>query len=117
MTRQGKDGKETQNQKFESAFKEEGNKGAQLPRYASTNYIWRIFANLFYTKFTYDDTKALCCNVDEKETKDETPLYQSLKDAPKSSPKVENPSCPSRKDAPHLSPGVENACMDNIYIL
>ena len=95
MTRQGKDGKETQNQKFESAFKEEGNKGAQLPRYASTNYIWRIFANLFYTKVTYDDTKALCCNVDEKEAKDATPSHLSPKYAPKSSLEVENPSCPS----------------------
>ena len=68
----------------------------------------------FYTKFTCDGTKALCCNVDEKEAKDATPSYQSSKDSPKSPPKVENQSCSSPKDAPHLSPGVENACMAKI---
>ncbi|KAH0665732.1 hypothetical protein KY285_026938 [Solanum tuberosum] len=64
--------------------------------------------NWCYTKFTCDDTKALCCNVDEKEAKDETPSCPSPKDAPKLSPEVENPSCPSPKDAPKLSPEVEN---------
>ena len=68
----------------------------------------------FYTKFTCDGTKALCCNVDEKEAKDATPSYQSTNDSPKSSPKVENPSCPSPKDDPHLSPRVKNASMSKI---
>ncbi|KAH0727913.1 hypothetical protein KY290_003618 [Solanum tuberosum] len=70
--------------------------------------------NWCYTKFTCDGTKALCCNVDEKEAKDETPLCPSPKDAPKLSPEVENPSCPSPKDAPQSSLRVENACMAKI---
>ena len=53
--------------------------------------------NWFYTKFTCDGTKVLRCNIDEKETKDATPSYQSSKDDPKPSPKVENTSCPSQK--------------------
>ncbi|KAK4707363.1 hypothetical protein R3W88_033090 [Solanum pinnatisectum] len=44
--------------------------------------------NWFYTKFTCNDTKALCCNVDEKEVKDETPSCPSPQDALKSSPEV-----------------------------
>ncbi|KAH0746046.1 hypothetical protein KY285_007703 [Solanum tuberosum] len=67
-----------------------------------------------YTKFTYDGTKAVCCNVDEKEAKDATPSCPSPKDALKPSPEVENTSCPSPKDAPQPSPGVENACMGKI---
>ncbi|KAH0734304.1 hypothetical protein KY285_010011 [Solanum tuberosum] len=68
--------------------------------------------NWCYTKFTCDGTKALCCNVDEKEAKNETPSCPSPKDALKLSPEVENPSCP--KDAQQSSPGVENACMAKI---
>ncbi|KAH0754816.1 hypothetical protein KY290_025086 [Solanum tuberosum] len=70
--------------------------------------------NWCYTKCTCDGTKALYCNVDEKEAKDATPSCPSAKDAPKLSPEVENPSCASPKDVPHSSPGVENACMAKI---
>ncbi|KAH0636782.1 hypothetical protein KY285_036491 [Solanum tuberosum] len=70
--------------------------------------------NWCYTKFTGDGTKALCCNVNEKEAKDATSSCPSLKDAPKPSLEVENPSCTSPKDAPQPSPGVENACMAKI---
>ncbi|KAH0720373.1 hypothetical protein KY285_005175 [Solanum tuberosum] len=70
--------------------------------------------NWCYTKFTCDGTKALCCNVDEKEAKDETSSCPSPKDAPKLSPEVENPSCPSPKNAPQSSPGIKNACMVKI---
>ncbi|KAH0756363.1 hypothetical protein KY290_026633 [Solanum tuberosum] len=70
--------------------------------------------NWCYTKFTCDGTKALCCNVDEKEAKYETLSCPSPKDAPKLSPEVENPSCPSPKNAPQSSLGVENTCMAKI---
>ncbi|KAH0685749.1 hypothetical protein KY285_019065 [Solanum tuberosum] len=76
--------------------------------------LGEFLPNWCYTKFTCDGTKALYCNVDKKEAKDETPSCPSPKDAPKLSPEVENPSCPSPKDAPQLSPGVENACMAKI---
>ncbi|KAH0712097.1 hypothetical protein KY289_008056 [Solanum tuberosum] len=66
--------------------------------------------------FTYDGTKALCCNVDEKEAKYATPSCPSPKDTLKPSPKVENTSCPSPKDAPQPSPGVENTCMAKITL-
>ncbi|KAK4737479.1 hypothetical protein R3W88_001176 [Solanum pinnatisectum] len=59
--------------------------------------LWRpitlgeYLPNWCYTKFTCDGTKALCCNVDEKEAKDVTSSCASPKDALKSSPEVEIP--------------------------
>ncbi|KAH0725007.1 hypothetical protein KY284_000872 [Solanum tuberosum] len=50
----------------------------------------------FYTKFTCNGTKGLCCNVDENEAKDATS------------------SCPSPKDSSKLSPEVEDVCMAKI---
>lgn len=44
--------------------------------------------NFFFTKFRCDGTKAICCNVDEKEVKDTTPSCQSPKVAQKSPSKL-----------------------------
>uniref|UniRef100_M1DQC8 Uncharacterized protein n=1 Tax=Solanum tuberosum TaxID=4113 RepID=M1DQC8_SOLTU len=58
--------------------------------------IGEYFPSWFYTKFTCDGTKSLCCNVDENEEKDATL------------------SCPSPKDASKSSPEVEDVCMAKI---